>query len=61
MKAALGSKSGPYQLTRVRCRRSWVPPIPRQKEDVAKGVCICGGGADCKFKEGDRVRIEAPI
>jgi len=32
---------------------------PKAKEDVAKGSAFVVGGADCKFKEGDRVRIEA--
>ena len=29
------------------------------KEDVAKGSAFVVGGADCNFKQGDRVRIEA--
>ena len=32
---------------------------PKAKEDVAKGSAFVVGGADCKFKEGDQVRIEA--
>jgi hypothetical protein len=32
---------------------------PKAKEDVAKGSAFVVGGKDCKFKEGDLVRIEA--
>ena len=32
---------------------------PKAKEDVAKGSGFVVGGKDCKFKEGDLVRIEA--
>jgi hypothetical protein len=32
---------------------------PKAKEDVAKGSAFVVGGEDCKFKEGDQVRIEA--
>lgn len=32
---------------------------PKAKEDVAKGSAFVVGGADCQFKEGDRVRVEA--
>lgn len=32
---------------------------PKAKEDVAKGSAFVVGGADCLFKEGDRVRVEA--
>lgn len=32
---------------------------PKAKEDVAKGSAFVVGGKDCKFKEGDMVRIEA--
>ena len=31
----------------------------KAKEDVAKGSAFVVGGGDCKFKEGDQVRIEA--
>jgi hypothetical protein len=30
----------------------------KAKEDVAKGSAFVVGGEDCKFKEGDQVRIE---
>ena len=32
---------------------------PKAREDVAKGSAFVVGGGDCKFKEGDQVRIEA--
>jgi len=32
---------------------------PRAKEDVAKGSAFVVGGGDCKFTEGDQVRIES--
>lgn len=32
---------------------------PKAKEDTAKGSGFVVGGGDCKFKEGDQVRIEA--
>ena len=32
---------------------------PQAKEDVARGSAFVVGGENCKFKEGDQVRIEA--
>ena len=32
---------------------------PNAKKDMAKGSAFVVGGADCRFKEGDRVRVEA--